>query len=107
MIRDRLYQEWGYKLIPSSHGELNGQKKFYRVFYGTVQWHTADPDNIHRACTVFVQYGTNKDFDQARRNNEIKEGYPCHILDEDFNIVTEAMTELRREFQKVEENGIG
>lgn len=28
-----LYQEWGYKIIQSSYGELKGQKRYYRVFY--------------------------------------------------------------------------
>lgn len=95
----KALQEWGYKLIPSSHGELHGKKRYYRVFYGTVHWHTADPNNIHRACTVFVQYGENGNFEEARRNNEIKDSYPCHILEQDINSVTEAMQELRKEFE--------
>jgi hypothetical protein len=32
------YQEWGFKLIPSCYGELKGQKRYYRVIYGTVHW---------------------------------------------------------------------
>lgn len=73
----------GFKLIPSSYGELKSQKRYYRVFYGTVHWHTADPDNIHKACIIFVQYGTNPKFDIARKKGEIRENYPCHILDDD------------------------
>src|SRR5690625_3313333 len=94
-----LYQEWGYRLIPSSHGELGGERRYYRVFYGTVHWHYADPNNTHRACTVFVQYGKSKNFEEARMYKKIKECYPCHILDQDLEAVMEAMLDLRREFQ--------
>lgn len=97
---DPLYQEWGYKLIPSSYGELKGQKRYYRVFYGTVHWHTADPENIHRACTVFVQYNTNQDFEKARKQGEIRTNYPCHILEQDLDRVMEAVMELRKQFNE-------
>jgi hypothetical protein len=100
MIRESLYQEWGHKLIPSSYGELNGKKRYYRVFYGTVHWHTADPWNIHKVCTVFVQYGTTEDFDQSRKKGEIRENYPCHILDEDMEEVMAAMKELKEQFNE-------
>ncbi|RAK14019.1 hypothetical protein B0I26_1392 [Anoxybacillus vitaminiphilus] len=95
MNKEPLYQEWGHKLIPSSYGELNGKKRYYRVFYGTVHWHTADPENIHKACTVFVQYGATEDFEQARRKGEIRENYPCHIIEQDMDSVMAAMKELR------------
>ena len=99
MDKNPLYQEWGFKIIPSSYGELKGVKRYYRVFYGTVHWHTADPDNIHKACTVFVQYGNNENFEKARKQNEIKDKYPCHILDQDLDKVMRAMKELQIQFQ--------
>nr|WP_304220248.1 hypothetical protein [Fredinandcohnia onubensis] len=95
MSKEPLYQEWGYKLIPSSYGELRGQKRCYRVFYGTVNWHTADPGNTHKACVPFVQYGQEKDFNTARKRGDIRELYPCHILDEDLEEVIAAMKELK------------
>lgn len=98
MLYEPLYQEWGFKLIPSSYGELKGQKRYYRVFYGTVHWHSADPDNIHKASIIFVQYGTNPSFDIARKKGEIRENYPCHILDDDLPSVFEAIKELKEQF---------
>ncbi|MCZ0871259.1 hypothetical protein [Peribacillus sp. AS_2] len=98
MYTEPLYQEWGNKLIPSSFGEIKGKKRYYRVYYGTVHWHSSDPDHIHRACVVFVQYGTNPDFEQARKRGEIKDKYPCHILDQDLDLVMGAMNELRGHF---------
>lgn len=94
-----LYQEWGHKLLPSSAGELNGVKRYYRVFYGTVHWHTADPENLHRACTVFVQYGNGESFEKARKQGEIRIKYPCHILEQDLNVVMKAMKDLQCQFE--------
>lgn len=93
--KELTYQEWGFKLIPSSHGELKGRKRYYRIFYGTVHWHTADPDNIHKACVPFVQYGEEVNFERARKNGDIRAIYPCHILDQDLDEVMAAMKELR------------
>ncbi|MGP4070660.1 hypothetical protein [Halobacillus sp. B29] len=99
MKKEPTYQEWAFKLIPSSYGELKGNKRYYRVFFGTVHWHTADPENIHKACTVFVQYGNNPDFEQARKKGEIRENYPCHILDEDLDVVIDGIKVLRKKFE--------
>lgn len=99
MGKNPLYQEWGHKILPSNAGELNGEKRNYRIFYGTVHWHTADPENIHRACTVFVQYGNNADFEKARKHREIRTNYPCHILEQDFTNVLMAMKELQSQFE--------
>lgn len=71
MKKQPLFEEWASKLVPSSYGELNGQKRYYRISYGASFWHTSDPNNIHRACTVFVQFCTNPNFKAAlkkRRN---------------------------------------
>jgi hypothetical protein len=93
------FEEWGYKLVPSSYGELNGQKRYYRVSYGVSFWHTTDPDNIHRACTVFVQFGTNSNFKVALTKGEIKIDYHCHILDVDLEVVLATVKELREEYK--------
>ncbi|WP_332696981.1 hypothetical protein [Halalkalibacter lacteus] len=93
------FEEWGYKLIPSSYGELNEQKRYYRVSYGTSFWHTSEPDNIHRAFTIFVQFGTNPNFKVALKKGEIKIYYPCHILDVDMEDVLATMKELREEYK--------
>ncbi len=93
-----LYQEWSHILIPSSAGQLNGVKRNYRIFYGTVHWHTSDPNNIHKACTVFVQYGSNKNFEKACKLKEIKTNYPCHILDEDLDKITKALNDVKEQF---------
>jgi len=98
MSEEKVYQEWDYKLIPSSYGELKGVKRYYRVFYGTVHWRFSDPDNFHKACIVFVQFGSTSEFNEARKRGEIKFDYPCHILGEDFRKVTEAMQELQNRF---------
>lgn len=95
MVKQKRFEEWDYKLIPSSYGELKGQKRYYRVSYGTSFWHTSDPDNINRACTVFVQFGINPDFTDALKRGELKDGYPCHILDVDIESVMAAMKELK------------
>jgi len=99
-IKDGIYQEWGHRIIPSSAGELKGQKRNYRIFYGLVQWREADAGNYHKAFVPFVQYGTTSDFDFARRKKEIRELYPCHILDQDLDKVLAAMAELKAEFNK-------
>jgi hypothetical protein len=54
-VNKKPFEEWGCKLIPSSFGVLKGEKRYYRVSFGTAQWHTSDPGKIHKACTVFVQ----------------------------------------------------
>lgn len=95
MVKEPTYQEWGYKLIPSSHGKLRGLKRYYRIFYGTVYWHTADPGNIHKACVPFVQYGEVENFEKARKNGGLRELYPCHILDQDLDEVMAPMKELK------------
>ncbi|WNS77346.1 hypothetical protein RRV45_10295 [Bacillus sp. DTU_2020_1000418_1_SI_GHA_SEK_038] len=87
MKKQPPFEEWGYKLVPSSYGELNGQKRYNRVSFGASFWHTSDPDNIHRACTVFVQFCTNPNFKAALKKGEIKIDYPCHILDVDLEVV--------------------
>ncbi|WP_341285390.1 hypothetical protein [Priestia megaterium] len=97
-MEEALYEEWGHKIIPSSTGELNGQKRYYRIFYGLVHWKEADPENYHKACIPFVQYGTTSDFKLARRKKEIREKYPCHILSEDLPEVLAAMSALKAEF---------
>ncbi|WP_121661860.1 hypothetical protein [Metabacillus litoralis] len=89
------YQEWGFKLILPSHGELKGRKRYYRIFYGAVHWHTADPGNIQKACVPFVQYGKEENFERARNNGDIRETYPCHTLNQDLDKVMAAMKELR------------
>jgi len=97
-IKNGIYQEWGHKIIPSSVGELKGQKRYYRIFYGLVQWREADAGNYHKACVPVVQYGTTSNFDLARRKKEIRELYPCHILEQDLDKVLVAMAELKAEF---------
>ncbi|WP_242272083.1 hypothetical protein [Bacillus cereus group sp. BfR-BA-01310] len=99
-MNKKTFEEWGFKLIPSSYGELKGQKRYYRVSYGISQWHTSDPDNIHKACTVFVQFGTTSHFERARKRGEIKDDYPCHILEQDLSLVIDAMVKLRIQFEK-------
>jgi hypothetical protein len=99
-MKQKPFEEWSFKLIPSSYGELKGQKRYYRVSYGIAFWHTSDPNHIHRACTVFVQFGTNPDYNNAMKKGEIKDDYPSHILDEDLDSVMAAMKELMDEFKR-------
>jgi len=101
-IKEPTYDEWGYKIIPSSAGELNGQKRYYRIFYGLVHWREADAGNHHIACVPFVQYGTTADFKKAQSRGEIRMTYPCHILTQDLDKVLAAMTELKAEFNNDE-----
>ena len=98
--KDRTYEEWGHRIIPSSFGELKGQKRYYRIFYGLVNWREADNGNDHIACVPFVQYGTTADFKTAQSRGEIRMTYPCHILTQDLDKVLAAMTELQAEFNK-------
>jgi hypothetical protein len=99
MKQQAPYEELGYKLIPSSYGELKGQKRYYRVSYGSSFWHTSHPDRIHRACTVFVQFGTNTNFKDGLKKGEIKINYPCHILDVDMEVVIAEIKELIEKFK--------
>ncbi|MYL34297.1 hypothetical protein [Pontibacillus yanchengensis] len=34
-------EEWDHILVPSSYGEWNKQKRYYRVSYGMVSWRGA------------------------------------------------------------------
>lgn len=96
--KNKVFKEWGYELIPSSYGELNGEKRYYRVVIGSVTWHTSDPGAIHKACFPIVQFGDERDYEKALDKGAIKLNYPCHILEEDMDAVMEAMNALRNKF---------
>lgn len=95
------FEEWDHKLISSSRGELKGQKRYYRVSYGTSQWHTSDPGKMHPSITVFVQFGEEKDFKIAKRKKELKMDYPCHFLEEDMDNIIAAMKNLKEEYSRI------
>ncbi|MGF7534951.1 hypothetical protein AAGG74_14870 [Bacillus mexicanus] len=95
MKNEKAFTEWDHELVPSSYGELTGKKRYYRVSYGAAYWHSTDPNQIHKACTVFVQFGNNLDFKIAKSRNEIKDKYPCHILDCDLKEVLRAIEKLK------------
>jgi len=55
---------------------------------------------MHKACSVIVQFGDTKNFDEALNLNEIKLGYPYHVLDEDMDEVIKAMNTLSNDHKK-------
>lgn len=85
-----VYKEWNSELIPSSHGE----NIYYRAFHGTVNWEKT-ADGMMHAFVVFIQYGSEPEWDKARQQREISLQMPAHILDVDFDNVMSALLRLR------------
>jgi hypothetical protein len=73
-----------YREIPSSHGE----EVFYYVFVGYVNW-DGRGGSERLAFAVFMKY-----------DGKVHYQMPAHILNEDFDSVTEALQSLRREVER-------
>lgn len=84
-----VHEEWHNILVKSSHGD----NIFYRVFKGTVNW-SRSSDGLLTAIVLFMQYGTTKNWEQAKANQEIDFKMPAHILHEDLELVSKAMKEI-------------
>lgn len=78
-MNEPVYQEWGHRLLPSSHGE----RIFYPVFLGTVNW-TGRSGDEQVAFAVLMQYG-----------EDVNRQMPAHILEADLSAVLQAIGELR------------
>lgn len=91
MSRDEpVYEEWEATLVPSSHADGT----YYRVFWGAVNWSGVAGD-MHKAVTVFMQYGATRDWSAARTANEIALKMPAHILSEDLTTVLPVMAKYQ------------
>lgn len=95
-MSEKPFEEWNYRLVPSSYGEFRGKKRYYRVSSGASQWREADPGSIHKTCVVFIQFGITENYDEAKRKREIVFDYPAHILNEDMVKVSQAMKEVMK-----------
>jgi hypothetical protein len=78
-MSEPVYQEWDYRLVPSSHGPAI----FYRVFFGAVNWSGVGGDE-RAAYTVLMQYG-----------EHINKQMPAHIVETDLPNVLSAIEQLR------------
>lgn len=87
------FEEWDHILVPSSYGEWNNKKRFYRVSYGVVSWREADPGGMHIACFPIVQFGNTEDYHEVKKQGNLPY-YPCHVLIEDRDKVKLAEEEL-------------
>ena len=86
MNGEQVYEEWASTLVPSTHDAgVN-----YRVFWGTVNWSRTSND-LKKAITVFMQYGSTQDWTKAKAAKEIAFGMPAHILIEDLAAVMAAV----------------
>lgn len=83
----KVYEEWDYRLVPSSHGK----DIFYRIFNGTVNWdHSIE--GMKPAYTILMQYGRSEEWNQAKK--EIAWDMPAHVLEEDIDEVLKSVNEL-------------
>lgn len=86
MSNEPVYEEWESTLIPSEHADdVN-----YRVFWGTVNWSRTSND-LRKAVTVFMQYGSTKNWAEAKAGKEIVFNMPAHILSQDLPAVMAAI----------------